>query len=151
MTVRLADEEALKRLGGSALRGDSIGEILSDPRAGKRNAGVAMLASSTVPGLGQILTGQFVKGAICMGIWVVCLAWISLSHDREAFVATITGLFNAKAVAKIPKDISAVTWMAMVGIMVAWFYSVFEAPLSASKTTALEGSANVGDKSGWEP
>ena len=151
MTVRLADEEALLRMGGAALRGDSIGEILSDPRAGKRNAGVAMLASSMVPGLGQVLAGQFVKGVICMAVWGICFGWIALSPDREPFVATITGFFNAKAVAKVPKEISGVTWAAMIGIMVVWFYSVFEAPLAAGKTTALAGSPNVGDKSGWEP
>lgn len=150
MAVRLADEEALTRLGGAVLRGDSIGEILSDPRSGKRNAGAAMLASSMVPGLGQILAGQFTKGAICMGVWIVCFAWIGLSPDHSALVDTITGLFNPK-LGKLHKEISTVTWMAVVGMVVTWIYSVFEAPLSAGKTVALEGSANVGDKSGWEP
>ena len=151
MTVKLADEEAFKRLGGAILQGDSIPELLSGPRAGKKNPAVAMLASAMVPGLGQVLSGQFTRGAICMGVWIVCLGWIGLSKDHDALLGMLAGFFNAKAGAKIPKEISVVTWMALVGVIVAWFYSVFEAPVSASKTTHLEGNRNLGDKSGWEP
>jgi hypothetical protein len=152
MAVRLADEAAMARLGDVMLRGDSLGEILTEPRQGKRNAFAAMLASALVPGLGQILAGQLIKGGIVMGVWLLCLAWIGLGPDRESFTATLTGMINPAAARGLPKQVGSLTWLAAVGIVVTWLYSVFEAPLSAGKTQPLRTTGGeFVDKSGWEP
>lgn len=152
MAVKLADEEAMTRLGDVMLRGDSLGEILTDPRAGKRNAFLAMLTSALVPGLGQILAGQLLKGGIVMGIWLICMAIMGLSPEKDAFFGMLTGVFNPGAAEKLPKDVSGLTWFAVSGIVLTWVFAVFEAPLAASKTQALvTADGQTIDKSGWEP
>jgi len=52
----------MARLGDVMLRGDSLGEILTDPRAGKRNAFLAMLTSALVPGLVTMRYTRLVVG-----------------------------------------------------------------------------------------
>ncbi|MGC4045817.1 MAG: zinc ribbon domain-containing protein [Armatimonas sp.] len=152
MAVKLADEQALARLGDVMLRGDSIGEILTDPRAGKRNAFLAMLTSALVPGLGQMLAGQFIKGGIVMAIWLACMAIIGLSPDKDAFFGMLTGVFNPNAAKGLPKEVGLMSWVAIGGILLTWVFAVFEAPLGASKTQALVTSDGQQiDKSGWEP
>jgi hypothetical protein len=152
MAVKIADEQAFSRLGDMMLRGDSLGEILTDPRAGKRNGFLAALSSMLVPGLGQMLAGQLLKGGIFMGLWLICLAFISLSGEREAFVGFITSVFNPGAAKGLPKQIGPLTWFALGGIALTWLVAVFEAPFSASKTETLRAaSGEIIDKSGWEP
>ncbi len=152
MAVKIADEQAFARLGDRMLRGDSLGEILTDPRAGKRNAFLAMLSSALVPGLGQMLAGQLLKGGIFMGLWLIFLAIISLSGEREAFVGFVTSAFNPLAAKGRPQQIGPLSWFALGGIALTWLVSVFEAPFSASKTETLRtASGEIIDKSGWEP
>jgi hypothetical protein len=134
------------------LRGDSLGEILTDPRAGKRNGFLAAFSSMLVPGLGQMLAGQLLKGGIFMGIWLLCLAFISLSGAREALVGFVTSAFNPGAAKGLPRELGPLAWFALGGIALTWLVAVFEAPFSASKTEPLKtASGEIIDKSGWEP
>jgi hypothetical protein len=152
MAVRLADEAAMARLGEVMLRGDSLGEVLADPVMGKRNAFLAMLLSALVPGTGQMVSGQFIKGGIVMAVWALCVLIVMFSPDRDAVFGQLAAIFNPAGAEKLPKNVGTMAWMGLVGIFVTWIYAVFEAPVSASKTRPLQtATGEFVDKSGWEP
>lgn len=147
MTLRIADEKAMAKLGGVA--GVAAGgDAITSGSQGKRNPGFAMILSLIVPGFGQFYNGQFVKACICLGVFVIAMFLISLTPDIKAIrcllaPATTTGCRGL--------TISPLTWFCMFASGAAWLFSLIDAPISASKTvdTSVD-SGPVVDKTGWE-
>src|SRR5439155_1070467 len=86
------------------------------------NAKVALILTILVPGLGQVVTGEFVKGAVLFSLDLLC--WIWAFFQREDFKGLIV-LFGAKpsggttppfhGTILIPMIIGAIVWLIAVG------------------------------------
>ena len=150
--LRLSDEAAFKRLGTLGPSEDLI-DVLRDTNVGRRNAGAAMLFS-IVPGLGQFYCGQFIKGALLLGVFLIALLVMMLSPDRADLMAQLAATLTLKSVKSTAP--SPVTVIAAVVAFLAWLWSVADAPFSAGKTEEKEASlplavAPMGKRADWEP
>jgi hypothetical protein len=147
-TLRIADSKAEGNMSAALLRGDSIGDLLAESsRYGRRNAGVAMLLS-LVPGFGQFYNGQFVKGAVLLGIFAVALLIISISPDRDELVRNF-----ALTMALKPTSGGAVSPLTVTMAIMAFgaaLYSLVDAPYYAGKVNTSDVPDGPADKSGWE-
>ncbi len=81
---RLSPEEMLQRgLSDSVLLGNN--ESLA-------NAKWATVLSIILPGAGQFVTGQNVKGAVIFGGWILCAFWLFLMRDDLQALLGIAGI-----------------------------------------------------------
>lgn len=135
---------------GESLREDTIVELLGGNRAGKRNAGVAMLLSMFVPGFGQFYNGQVVKGLVLLGVFCFSLLVIALSPDRGYLFKQLASILAMKPGRGAHTDPSALTVFFAVLAFAAWLYSLVDAPFNAGKTIPTRGNSGYEDKSGWE-
>lgn len=144
MTLRIADEKAMAKLGGMPDSGGTDA-ITSGSRA-KRNPGFAMILSLIGPGFGQFYNGQFIKGCICLGIFVVAMFFITLTPDIRAIHCFLTPTASCRGL-----TISPVTWFCILASSLAWLFSLIDAPYFASKTEGQPGESGPAiDKTGWE-
>lgn len=69
---------------------------MADQQAMASTGGRAALFSLLLPGLGQIVLGQTMKGSVMMGTWGTCMLWLLLGHKQlEGFLhytGSLTGL-----------------------------------------------------------
>lgn len=150
ITIRISDEEALQRLGG-ALRGDDLSDILSDPRTGKRHAGLAMILS-IIPGFGQFYCGQFIKGAVLLAVFVVALLVISVAPEKLEYLKLVGATMTMQHYkATVPAHLHVFGFVAFA----SWLYSVVDAPFTAQRMSSDDGPSFVatpmGNRSDWEP
>jgi hypothetical protein len=144
MTLRIADEIAMAKLGGALGAGSS--DSITSGAQGKRNPGFAMVLSLVVPGFGQFYNGQFIKGCICLGIFVVAMFLVSLTPDIKALRCLFAPTAGCRGL-----TISPLTWFCVLAASGAWLFSLVDAPIAASKTVDTSAdSGPVVDKSGWE-
>ena len=97
--------------------------------------------------MGQMVNGEFVKGAICLGVFLVSMAALALSSDGALLVDQIRHLAAGKAYKGAAP--SPMLWMLLFLSGVIWLYSVLDAPITAGKKSGGDGGPKV-DKSGWE-
>jgi hypothetical protein len=146
MTLRIADEKAMAKLGGMVRSGS--GDAITSGSQGKRNPGFAMILSLIVPGFGQFYNGQFIKACVCLGVFVIAMFLITLTPDIKAIrclliPGTTTGCRGL--------TIAPLTWFCILAAAGAWLFSLIDAPIAASKTQDMSiESGPVVDKSGWE-
>ena len=155
MTLRLADMKALAALGEAVRKGeapppDVVG--LASSAGGKRSAGLALLASLALPGFGQFYNGQFVKGAICLGVFLLTLAAVRLSPDSGTLFAQITSLLAARPAPGAKGTVSPLLWLLILASGATWLYALADAVTTAGKGAKPGGgiSGPTVDKSGWE-
>lgn len=145
MTLKVAESKDANALANAMMRGDSIAELLAEGTQRKRNAGMAMLLS-LVPGFGQFYNGQFVKGAILLGVWALCMIVFAASPDRGAFTNAFARTMALKPVGSFPPLLS---FCGVVSVAV-WLYSIVDAPFMANKGPQPRDSGPKIDKTGWE-
>jgi hypothetical protein len=150
VTVHLSDLAAFERLGGE-LQGEDIADILRTPRGGKRNAGIAMLAS-LIPGFGQFYCGAFIKGAILLGIFITALLVISLAPEKSSYLEMVFGTVMMKTVkGSFPAYLHVCGFAAFA----SWLYSLVDAPFTAKSMSSENGpgvlAAPMGNRADWEP
>ncbi|MBC8102011.1 MAG: zinc ribbon domain-containing protein [Cytophagales bacterium] len=144
MTLRISDEKAMAALGGGAVPGTDA--ITSGSKA-KRNPGFAMILSLIGPGFGQFYNGQFVKGCLCLGVFVVAVFFITLTSDGQ----TLRCVFLPASEGCRGLSVSPVSWVCLLAAVGAWLFSLIDAPVAASKTEDTLGDGGPAiDKSGWE-
>ncbi len=144
MTLRIADEKAMAKLGGSFAEGSS--DAITSGAQGKRNPGFAMILSLIVPGFGQFYNGQFIKGCICLGVFVIAMFLVSMTPDIKALRCLFAPTAGCRGL-----TISPLTWFCVLAAGGSWLFSLIDAPMAASKTVdRSDPSAPIVDKSGWE-
>jgi hypothetical protein len=144
MTLRIADEKAMAKLGGMAGAGGS--DAITSGAQGKRNPGFAMILSLIVPGFGQFYNGQFIKACTCLGIFVIAIFLITMTPEIKALRCLFTPTAGCRGL-----SVSPFTWFCVLAASGAWLFSLVDAPISASKTQDTSSETGpVVDKSGWE-
>ena len=152
LTLRLAETKANRTVADAMLRGESVVDLMAggamESGRGRRNAGVAMLLSAFVPGFGQFYNGEFIKGAILLGGWLVCVLIFAVSSQRDQFFKKLVGLI---ALNSRTANIEVSPLLVCVGIAYTAFflYSLVDAPFMAAKTPK-NATGPVIDKTGWE-
>ena len=96
-----------------------------DPGRRKRQA----LASAFLPGLGQIMSGAYVKGGLIAGVYLLGWLLFSLTADRS----TLTSLGHAGRLSGSP--LSGPALCAVVVLTVDWVYAVVDAAIFTSPKT----------------
>ena len=155
LTLRVAEVMPGNSLAEAVLRGDSIADLLSTGALaadrGRRNAGVAMLLSSAIPGFGQFYNGEFVKGAVILATYATTLLYFAFSADREIFVHKFAAILALSKSHAANASVSALSVIAGVLMVAVWLYAIVDAPFMAAKRPASDGSGRPFiDKSGWE-
>ncbi len=156
MALRIADMKALAALGEAVRKGEApppeaVG--LASSVAGKRSPGLALLASLALPGFGQFYNGQFVKGAICLGVFLLTLLAVRLSPDSGVLFAQITSLLAARPAPGAKGAVSPLLWLLILVSAATWLYALADAVTTAGKGSKPGGGGSGGpplDKTGWE-
>jgi hypothetical protein len=153
MTLEIADSKAEENLAATMLRGDSIADLIASgamgSQRGRRNAGVAMLLSTVIPGFGQFYNGDFFKGAVLLGLYASSLLYFAVSPDRDLFVkkfAAIVAMSHQRAANVDVSPSSVFVGVLLVGVTL---YSIVDAPFMASRTPKNASGPAI-DKTGWE-
>ncbi len=76
------------------------------------NAKIATVLSAMVPGLGQLVSGAIVPGAIILTLWLGCLIFIPAG--LTSFVALVTGKGDVNVAALIPLGFAFILWLGSV-------------------------------------
>lgn len=147
MTLRVADEKALAKLGVSGGAGlDALAPL--EPIA-PRKPGLALISSMLLPGLGQFYNGETNKGIICLGIYAASLILARLLPDSTRLMEKFTYTIANRPTPGGAVSISPLLWLLLAVSFAVWAYSVVDAAMGAGKTGGAAGRPVV-DKTGWE-
>jgi tetratricopeptide (TPR) repeat protein len=120
---------------GVAYAGSDIAAMA--PAKSKKNAAIAIVGSLVLPGIGQIVNAQYVKGLIVMALSIFFGAVFfnsidvpSLNQQVLANLSAMTGKGTATAAPPTLQFPPAV-WICMVALIAVWVYSVVDAAVSA--------------------
>ncbi|GBC92447.1 hypothetical protein HRbin15_00917 [bacterium HR15] len=106
------------------------GKLPEEEAGMPRRPGLAFLLSFVMPGLGQIYTGQFIKGGILLGITLIGLTlFVVVRGGQEALQNMLAFLVNP---ARMRGGISQFHLLLVIVLFFVWLYSVIDAPLSAA-------------------
>jgi hypothetical protein len=152
VTLRLAQIDGALAHTEELVKSDSFINILADAGPQKRrHAGVAMLFS-LFPGFGQFYNGQFVKGAVLMGLISLSLLVVGVSGNWAGMVQQFVVAFKP-GINMHPMPFSPIMWVFVLISVGAWLYSLVDAPFFANKRNT-EGVGDITkpvvDKTGWE-
>ena len=129
LTLRRAEEQRREKLGVAYAASDTALVGRGDAQAGKRGAWWSVLGSAVCPGLGQIVGGQYVKGAILAGVFLLCLfLFAHLPHGPGR-----ASYFGPEF------------WLVSVVAAGDWLYAVADAGLSSSRA-----ASRAPEKDGWQ-
>ena len=154
-TLRIAEAKAIASGSMLGMPSESFGSGTFGNRArGKRNSGVAVIASLFVPGFGQFVNGELVKGGVCLGVFLLTMVALCLSPDSVVFFAKINAMVapNGPAAARALDPLSPLMIALLILLTANWGYSLFDAAAGASKSEGDSKGAvpPAGDRSGWE-
>lgn len=100
LTLRRAEEQRRQRLGVAYAASDASLVGRGDAQGGRRGIWWALLGSAICPGLGQIASGQYVKGIVLVAVFVLCLGlFTQLPHGsgRGSYFGPAFWLLSAVA------------------------------------------------------
>ncbi|MFQ3611135.1 MAG: tetratricopeptide repeat protein [Fimbriimonadales bacterium] len=95
----------------------------------QRNPGLAFLLSFLMPGVGQLYNGQFVKGGVILGAFV--LGWIifMLTPGGSDFVSNLLAFLVNPA--RVRGGLSGFQIFLALTLFLLWVYAFIDAPLNA--------------------
>lgn len=128
LTLRRAEEQRREKLGVAYAASDTALVGRGDAQAGKRGAWWGVLGSAICPGLGQIVGGQYVKGGILAGVFVLCLGLFTLLPHGPGRAYFGLGF-----------------WLLLAVVTGDWLYAVADAALSSSRA-----ASSAPEKDGWQ-
>lgn len=99
---------------------------MADPLGGTEivaGAKSAFMMSVFIPGLGQIVLGDYIKGAVYAGIWIACLVWVIVMRDSVS--GLISSIFGHR-IGEKPHYSNAIFFPLIVGVLV-YVTSLFDA------------------------
>ncbi len=85
--VNLERKVAMAALGVNAVNAQASSGGLDDSAIPMASRKAAILISLFMPGLGHLVIGQKVKGAIILGVWCIMLAWVILMGTDVANIS----------------------------------------------------------------
>ena len=147
LALNLATRRNPDAMSAALLRGESIADVLGEGPVTRRNAGLAMFLSVVFPGFGQLYNAQIIKGLILLSIAVISLLVISLSADKDSLFRNIAALFALRKGGAAPSPTMIFFTLAY---LIAWLYSIVDAPFFSSKAGGETVVKSTVDKSGWE-
>lgn len=124
---RLQQEEWSRMLEGSE------GDLLQM----KRNPGLAFLCSMCVPGVGQLYNGEFVKGGIVLGLFVVGWIVIFAMPEGNLFMKNLLKMLFSANPAR--GGLSPLLTMTFFALLLTHLYALIDAPLSAFRRNRAAG------------
>lgn len=113
------------KYGLMVLKSSSFG-TMADPLGGTEivaGAKSAFMMSVFIPGLGQIVLGDYIKGAVYAGVWIACLIWIIVMRDSVS--GLISSIFGHR-IGEKPHYSNAIFFPLIVGVLV-YVTSLFDA------------------------
>lgn len=96
----------------------------------KRNPGLAFLLSMCMPGVGQLYNGDFVKGGIVIGIWLIGWIFIFASSEGSAFMSNFLRVLFSTSGAR--GGLSSFLTLTLVTVSLVHLYAMIDAPFTAA-------------------
>ncbi|BDI33242.1 hypothetical protein CCAX7_52930 [Capsulimonas corticalis] len=122
------------KLGRTALRAteamggfQTLSETRGAPRAGK---GVAGFASAVLPGLGQIMRGAYVKGAVMLGVYCLSNFLILCLPETKDMLRDVSGLLAPNHSSGGGAQIGGLFWFLSFVSTIDWLYAVIDVALA---------------------
>jgi len=137
--LELADSERQLR---------TVMEDLEHPGTGyrqKRRVAGSALLSIIFPGLGQLMSGEYVKGGIVLGTFLISLLGIALLPDTREFARQIFGIFGMSSVGADTTTRSGIGPLFILLLLAAvscYVYSIMDAFVEAAKGLAGQSKVN---------
>lgn len=128
LTLRRAEDQRRAKLGVAYAASDASLVGQGSTEGGRRGAAWAIVGSAICPGLGQIASGQYVKGIILVAVFVLCLGlFTQLPHGagRGSYFGPAFWLLSAVATGD-------------------WLYAVVDAARASSS------APTPSEKDGWQ-
>jgi TM2 domain-containing membrane protein YozV len=102
------------------------------PGNSKKNAAIAVVGSLVVPGIGQIINAQYIKGVVVIVLALffgaVFFSSIDVPSVKQQLLAGMTGKSIATMAAP---QLPPAVWICLVALIVVWLYSIIDAGISA--------------------
>lgn len=102
----------------------------SDLLVPKRNPGLAFLLSMCMPGVGQLYNGDFVKGGIVIGIWLIGWILIFASSEGNAFMSNFLRVLFSTSGSR--GGLNSFLTLTLLTVSLVHFYAMVEAPFTAA-------------------
>ncbi len=96
----------------------------------RRNPGLAFLLSFLMPGVGQLYNGQFVKGGVVLGAFIVGLIVFMLTPGGSEFINNLLAFLVNPA--RVRGGLSAFQLFLALVLFLLWVYAFIDAPLNAA-------------------
>jgi tetratricopeptide (TPR) repeat protein len=106
------------------------GKLPDEEIAPPRRPSLAFLLSFVMPGLGQIYNGQFVKGAILLGLTLLGFILFLLMGDAHTALQNMLAFLVNPA--RMRGSISSLHLFIILILFSVWLYGIIDAPLSAA-------------------
>ncbi|MCW3061859.1 MAG: hypothetical protein JWQ02_3680 [Capsulimonas sp.] len=121
------------KLGRTALRAteaaggfQTLQETSSAPLARTGNS-IAAFASAVLPGLGQIMQGAYIKGAVLMGVYCLVNLLILMLPDTKNILQDVSSMLAPKHAAGGATPIGGLFWFLAFVSTVDWLFAVIDA------------------------
>lgn len=128
--LRQSEQQRRKTLGVAYAASDTT--ILGRGGDGNRKGAtrVSVFASAFLPGLGQILTGQYVKGGILAAIYGLTLLVLGFLPDTRDFALAHAGGHHNSA-----SGPGALFWFFFALSVIVWVYAIVDAAVNLGQKT----------------
>jgi len=105
-----------------------------DKEETRRNAAVAMILSAAAPGVGQMYNGEYSKGAIILGAFLLSVIVMAFSGGTGLFIKQMISVLSGGTVGGVSYGYPSIWLLVFLGAgMFAYIYGVVDAPIAAIK------------------
>ena len=107
------------------------------------HAAGSSILSILFPGLGQLVNGEYIKGGILLGVFVLCLTLIAVLPDSRQLARQLSGSSSGAG--------QGIPWTPLLFATIAIFcyvYSIIDAVTEAAKSSASGSQAKSGSGAG---
>lgn len=125
IVLQIAQEEQQREMWRQAMENPQ-----SDLLMPKRNPGLAFLLSMCMPGVGQLYNGDFMKGGLVIGIWLISWIIIFASPEGNAFMNNFLRVLFSPSGTR--GGLSSFLTLTLVIAFLVHFYAMMEAPFTAA-------------------
>ncbi len=143
--LRRTEQQRIGSLGVAYAASDTA--LMRLAGGSRRSSQWATFASAMIPGLGQYVNGETVKGVVLAAVYFLAMAALTLLPDAQGLAHQISMLFvpSVHAGRAVSAPVGPAAWFLLFLLFGVWLYAVVDAAL-ASRRAAVTPSPG---RDGW--
>ncbi len=145
--LQASERERMQTMGMAYAASDA--SLVRFAGSGGRGAQWAAVGSALIPGLGQYVNGEVIKGIVVASVYFLSLLLLSLLPDTQNLLHSVAGVFAGgrthRGMTTTGGGVSIISVLLFLIMTVAWVYGMVDAARASKR-----GAASAKD-SGWQP